>query len=85
MSCEYPLETWTRYHLRIDPEDGIHCTFQRERAKGGVERCRAKYCGACLKNRYQEDMDAIIKSRSSGELSANERSQHVEAENYYYK
>ncbi|KAI0690517.1 hypothetical protein BC835DRAFT_1521597 [Cytidiella melzeri] len=65
---------------------GVHCTWKRVTpgSKGQLERCKARYCSACLKNRYQEDMDAIM-SRGNSALSAKQREQHVLSGGFHYQ
>ncbi|KAI0339785.1 hypothetical protein BDW22DRAFT_1399341 [Trametopsis cervina] len=66
-----------------DMSYAIRCTWKRK-SKGKVERCKLRYCKACLKNRYQEDMD-MIKSRGVTGVTGKQREQHVLAEGYYYQ
>lgn len=60
------------------------CTFKNPKAKVAGERCRMRYCKACLKNRYEEDMDAI-KSRDVAELSKKQKEKHVLTDGYYFQ
>lgn len=84
-SCEYPQESSRdAYSSKWIATDGIHCTYKREKNKSQTERCRLKYCIACLKNRYQEDFDSI-KSRDKSDLSPKQRALHVSEETFYYK
>jgi hypothetical protein len=72
-------EDWTD----VTPES-ILCTFKNPRAKTLGERCKARYCGACLKNRYQLDMNEL-KSRSTSELSKKEKGQHILSDGYWFQ
>ncbi|KAI0085177.1 hypothetical protein BDY19DRAFT_967488 [Irpex rosettiformis] len=69
-----------------DASVGVHCTWKRAniRSKGELERCNARYCRACLKNRYRMDMDTVL-SRGITGLSLKEREQHDLHDGYYYQ
>ncbi|KAI3618778.1 hypothetical protein WG66_016655 [Moniliophthora roreri] len=41
-----------------DVPDILFCTASQDNPKGKGPRCRAKYCRNCLRNRYNEDIDA---------------------------
>ncbi|KAI0766519.1 hypothetical protein BC629DRAFT_1737547 [Irpex lacteus] len=69
-----------------DTSVGVHCTWRRpsQRLKGQLDRCSIRYCRACLKNRYGEDMDSVLSRGMSG-LSPKQREQHVLDDGYYYQ
>ena len=62
--------------------DGVQCT--RKVTRGPEGRCGAKYCGNCLRNRYNEDLDDIKKCKISS-LAKKDRSQHAVQEGFYYE
>ncbi|KAI0043666.1 hypothetical protein FA95DRAFT_1597841 [Auriscalpium vulgare] len=61
-------------------EVGIPCTF-KVKVNHVDSQCKAKYCKACMKNRYGQDIDEI-KGRS---LNAKESASHVKGQGYYFK
>lgn len=64
--------------------EGLHCTYKNPRSKVHNERCRMRYCKACLKNRYQKDMDAI-KSRDIAGLPKKDRDRHISTDGYWFQ
>lgn len=47
-------------------------------------RCRVKYCGPCLKNRYGESLENI-KTQTTSEMPRKERERHVPNENFAFQ
>ena len=64
--------------------EGVRCTFKNPRAKSHDGRCGLRYCKACLKNRYHQDMDVIM-SRDPSELSKKQREDHILSDGYYFQ
>ncbi|KAI0369689.1 hypothetical protein BV20DRAFT_1020417 [Pilatotrama ljubarskyi] len=67
---------------QYDPSGGtvIQCTYMRPSG----QRCVLKYCKACLRNRYQEDIDTIRASEAAG-TSAETRTTHGNEVTYIFK
>ncbi|KAI0320792.1 hypothetical protein OF83DRAFT_1081399 [Amylostereum chailletii] len=64
-----------------DACEGLQCTFKNT-ASGPDLRCKAKYCKPCLRNRYGEDMEAVLQRGSN--VKAKENDGHVR-EGYVFK
>ncbi|KAM5540200.1 hypothetical protein V8D89_006019 [Ganoderma adspersum] len=64
----------------VDPSVIVQCTFTRPR--GG--RCPYKYCKACLKNRYQQDI-AAIRSQSREGCSDEVKAKHTAGTEYIFQ
>lgn len=62
--------------------DVIRCTYRLASPK--LHQCGAKYCRACLKNRYAQSLDEI-KVTDVAKLSKKERESHFAKEGYYFK
>lgn len=85
--CSSPTTTT---YLTIDVifvrlSGGIHCTLKVANSRAVDFRCRLKYCMSCLKNRYDEDMDAIKSGQSTVVSTKKEKAKHVAGAGYYYK
>ncbi|CCL99094.1 uncharacterized protein FIBRA_01108 [Fibroporia radiculosa] len=65
-----------------DPSDGVQCTFLTSARSAG--RCKAKYCRACLKNRYAQVLEDIKKEDASN-VSKKDKGKHVANVGYHYK
>ncbi|GBE81141.1 hypothetical protein SCP_0308670 [Sparassis crispa] len=62
----------------------IQCTAKKQPLKLHSQRCGAKYCRACLLNRYALELDDIKKAGEIG-LSKNEKEKHVSGEGFYFQ
>ncbi|OBZ70555.1 hypothetical protein A0H81_09070 [Grifola frondosa] len=67
-----------------DMADGVQCTFKTDSSRSDNLRCKAKYCKACLKNRYGADL-SNIKARDVAALTKRERSKHIDEDSYYFQ
>ncbi|EMD37309.1 hypothetical protein CERSUDRAFT_135817, partial [Gelatoporia subvermispora B] len=63
---------------------GVQCTSKDQSSHVQNQRCKAKYCKACLKNRYGQDLDAI-KATSIGGLPKREKERHVATDGYIFE
>jgi hypothetical protein len=62
---------------------GLYCTYKIKAPTNSVARCKAKYCRACLKNRYGQELDEI-KDRGINALSK-ETVGHDKGQGYIFK
>ncbi|KZT10703.1 uncharacterized protein LAESUDRAFT_643979 [Laetiporus sulphureus 93-53] len=67
-----------------DASDIIHCTHMIPKAHVPDVRCKLKYCRACLKNRYNENID-LDKAQRPSALPKKEREKHVLTDGYCYQ
>lgn len=63
--------------------EGAHCTYNSA-LSGKESRCKARYCRACLKNRYAQALDDI-KGDGARTLTKKEKEKHVSGEGYYFQ
>ncbi|KAI0066131.1 hypothetical protein BV25DRAFT_1897659 [Artomyces pyxidatus] len=63
-------------------EVGLPCTFKNSTGSPDAQ-CKAKYCKACLRNRYGQDMEEI-KQRGTA-VKPKESSRHVKGKGYFFK
>ncbi|TBU61621.1 hypothetical protein BD310DRAFT_920405 [Dichomitus squalens] len=64
----------------VGPSGIAQCTYKRTSG----ERCMCKYCKACLRNRYQLDIDTV-KSRSPEGCSDEEKAKHAPGTDYVFQ
>ncbi|KAF7793905.1 hypothetical protein EIP86_005027 [Pleurotus ostreatoroseus] len=66
---------------------GLRCTVLRDGSKGRSSRCPVKYCKACLRNRYNVDIEDLKANSSPSDASSSkkQRERHVSDEDYTFK
>ncbi|PIL35898.1 hypothetical protein GSI_01558 [Ganoderma sinense ZZ0214-1] len=64
----------------VDPSAIAQCTFTRPKG----ERCTLKYCKACLRNRYQQDI-ADVKSQSPEGCPDEVKAKHASGTEYIFQ
>lgn len=60
----------------------LQCTLRDPKNRN--ERCRAKYCKPCLRNRYDQDFDEL-RAHTGEDMLKSEKAKHFNGESYYFE
>ncbi|KAI8993888.1 hypothetical protein BD414DRAFT_576506 [Trametes punicea] len=77
-----PQQDTVRCHQctrQVDPSAAAHCTYLRPSG----QQCVLKYCRACMRNRYEQDIHTI--KTEGTDVPSEERSKHASAVDYLFR